>query len=404
MSIYLARQPIFDRNRNVIAYELLHRSDEENYYKAEDGDQASSEVIANALLNIGLERLTRGRRAYINFTRQLLENNTALLLPKEQVMIEILEDIEFDEPLRAICSELRKAGYSLALDDYANCENNFSLLDLADVVKIDFQMIEPSRRAQFMSNFCHRQNKLLAEKVETLDEFSEAKTLGFDYFQGYFFCKPVMISTKSISANRLAVFRLMKEIHNPEMDFDLVEAVIKQDSTLAYKLLRCINSLVYATRLPIKSIRQALTLLGQKELIKWASLVCLHTAGDDKPDELMVTALSRARFCESLALKAGLKEQRAEFFLTGLFSLLDTFLDQPMADILEELPLVEGVKDALLDKPGEHKNVLDMALYYERGAFDRSFAVARREYALDEIAVTNCYLDSLALSDELMWS
>ena len=401
MSIYLARQPIFDRNQNVVAYELLHRSSEINQYTAGDGDQATSELIANVFLNMGLESITRGKRAFINFTKQLLESDTVLLLPKEHITIEILENIEPDEDIIATCKRLRESGYSLALDDYTGNEDGGykTLLGLSEVVKIDLHKLKLSDRAQLDRIIKNKKNTFLAEKVETVDDFNKAKALGFELFQGFFFCKPVMLSGKSISASQVHTIRLLQEIYRPELDYDRIEALIKEDLTLSYKLLRCINSLVYAIRMPINSIRQAIVLLGQKELIKWASLACLHTAGNDKPDELMVTALCRAKFCESIALSAGLTKQSSEYFLIGLFSLLDTFFDRPMAEILAELPLAEEVKETLLGKPGKYKSALEIALFYESGDFNSAYELAASEYGLNRDKIASCYLDAIKLAD-----
>ncbi len=401
MDIYLARQPIFDRYKNVVGYELLHRSSEINAYTAVDGNLATSELISNVFFNIGLEKITRGKTAFINFTKQLLESETVLLLPKEHVTIEILEDIEPDEEVIEACRNLRKSGYTLALDDYTGRgdKDYRTLLALSDIVKVDLQNLEPSDRSRIGRMINDKKKTFLAEKVETIDDFNSAKELGFDLFQGFFFCKPVMLSSKSISASELRTIRLMQEIHRPEVDFDQIEALIKEDLSLSFMLLRCVNSLVYAIRMPVNSIRQAIALLGQKELIKWISLACLHTVGKDKPDELMITALYRAKFCESIALSAGLKQQSSEYFLTGLFSLLDTLFDRPMAEVLDELPLTEAVKEALLGKPGRYKSALEIALFYEQGDFSRACELAKSEYELDKEELARFYLDALQLAD-----
>ena len=401
MSIYLARQPIFDCNQNVVAYELLHRSSEINRYTAADGDRATSELIANVFLNMGLENITRGKKAFINFTKQLLASDTVLLLPKELVTIEILEDIEPDEEVIAACKRLRESGYSLALDDYTGNEDSGyrALLDLSEVVKVDLHKMELSNQAQVEAIIKNKKNTFLAEKVETIDDFNKAKTVGFSLFQGFFFCKPVMLSGKSISASQQRTINLLQEIYRPEVDFDRIEALIKEDLTLSYKLLRCINSLVYAIRMPVKSIRQAIALLGQKELIKWASLACLHTVSEHKPDELMVTALCRARFCEAIAISAGMNEQSSEYFMTGLFSLLDTFFDRPMEDVLAELPLDKEVEETLLGRAGKYKSALEIVLFYENGDFNKAYVLAASEYGLDREKLAFCYFDAIKLAD-----
>lgn len=403
MDIFLARQPIFNRNQTVIAYELLHRSCSKNYFMGTDGDIATSELISNAFLDIGLDRITRGKRAFINFTKKLLEDETALFLPKDAVAIEILEDVEPDAAALAACKKLRQLGYTLVLDDCDCNMENRAFLDLVDIVKVDFQRVKLQDRPKMMSFFKSKSYKLLAEKVETVEDFGLAMESGFDLLQGYFFCKPVIVTGRGIAANKLQSMRLLQEIYKNEMDFDTIERLIKEDATLSYKLLRCINSLAYATRFKISSIRQAMALLGQKEIIKWASLACLHTLSSDKPNELLVTAIARAKFCESIAIAAKLKDSSSEYFITGLFSLLDTFLDRPMEEILKELPLAEKIKRALLSVPGGYRKVLDIFLLYERGYFDEAFEIAIRDFNVDDVTVMKCYLDSIDLAD-IKWA
>ena len=399
MDIFLARQPIFNRNQHVVGYELLHRSCSKNYFMGIDGDLATSELISNAFLDIGIDKITRGKRAFINFTRKLLEDETALFLPKNSVAIEILEDVEPENTVLDACKKLKKLGYTLVLDDCDFTNNCEEFLDLVDIVKIDFQRVKIQNKAGISSFFSGRDNKMLAEKVETVKDYNMAMDYGFDLMQGYFFCKPVVLSSKGMPANKLQSMRLLQEIYKQEMDFDKIEKLIKEDASLSYKLLRCINSLAYATRFKISSIRQAMALLGQKEMIKWASLACLHSLSSDKPDELLITAIARARFCETMALEAKLEGKSSEYFIIGLFSLLDTFLDRPMEEILEELPLMEEIKEALLLFPNEYRVPLDIFLLYERGYFDEAFELAVKEYELDDVTVMRSYLSAIEMAD-----
>jgi len=402
VNIYLARQPIFDRRQKVIAYELLYRAGEENYNPEEDSDLATSEVISNSFLNIGLERITRGKKAFINFTKHLLDDEVVLLLPKELVAVEITEDIEPDQKMIAACRKLHKKGYNLILDDFNMDSKCMSLLDVIDIIKVDFQETSEADRMKILDFFADSNKKLLAEKVETAREYGEAMSGGFDYFQGYFFCEPAIVIGKDIPSTKLQNLRLLQEIYKPEMDFDQVERLIKQDPSLSYKLLRFINSVAFPVRFPIRSIRQAIALLGQQEMIKWASLVALRNVGYDKPDELLVTAVSRAKFCESMASCTSLKERSADLFLTGLFSLLDTFLDQPMDDILRNLPLDTDIKKALLGEQCDFYNILELVQLYERGAWEKAFEIARNNYSLDEVEIMSYYLEALELAD-LAW-
>lgn len=399
MLIYVARQPIFDRRQKVYAYELLYRAGEENYNPESDGNLATSEVITRSFLSIGLDKLTRRKKAFINFTKELLDNETAFLLPKELVAIEITEDIKPDSKTVLACEKLKKEGYTIVLDDYAQHSASRNLLQYTDLVKIDFQTTDFMARKDMIDSLRESRKKLIAEKVETVEEYGDAMAGGFDYFQGFFFCEPAVITSKEIPSTKLHNLRLLQEIYRPDMDFDQIEMLIKQDPSLSYKLLRFINSVAFPVRFPIRSIRQAMALLGQKEIIKWASLVALRNVGYDKPDELIVTAVSRAKFCESMALATSLKKRSADLFLTGLFSLLDTFLDKPMETILSELPLDDDIKDALTGSPGDLRKILDLVLLYEKGAWDKAFAIASSDYNLDEVEVMSYYLESLELAD-----
>ncbi len=402
MNIYVARQPIFDRRQKVIAYELLYRTSEENINLETNASLATSEVISSSFLNIGLDKITRRKRAYINFTKQLLEDGTAYLLPHDLIAIEITENINPDQNTIEACKKLHKDRYSLVLDDFNMDSRCLPLLEVVDIVKVDYQGTDEAQRSGIVDFFKGRKQKLVAEKVETVHEYGDAMASGYDYFQGFFFCEPTIVIGKEIPSTKMQNLRLLQEIYKSEMDFDCIEVLIKQDPSLSYKLMRFINSVAFPLRFPIRSIRQAIALLGQKEMIKWVSLVALRNVGYDKPDELIVTAVSRAKFCELMAKVTNLEDRSADLFLAGLFSLLDTFLDQPMEAILAELPLAEEIKAALLGEPGEFKDILDMVLLYEQGSWDKAFDIAARRYHLDEVEIMSYYLESLELAD-LAW-
>jgi c-di-GMP-related signal transduction protein len=399
VNVYLARQPIFDRQQKVFAYELLYRASEENYNPEADGTLATSEVISGSFMNIGLEKITRRKKAFINFTRQLLEDETAFLLPKDMVAIELLEDSKPDRSTLDICEKLYESGYSLVLDDFDLSSDFKDILHIVEIVKIDYRKTDLQERSEIIDFLKGKKIKMLAEKVETVEEYADAMSAGYDYFQGYFFCKPTVFIGRDIPGTKMQNLRLLREIYKPEMDFDYVELLVKQDPSLSYKLLRFINSVAFPLRFPIRSIRQAMALLGQQEMIKWASLVALRNVGYDKPDELIVAAVSRARFCEMMGKAARMEHRATDLFLTGLFSLLDTFLDQSMELILKELPLDEDIKRALLGEGGDFRTILDMVLLYEKGSWEKAFEIGAKQYNLDEIEIMSYYLESLELAD-----
>ena len=267
MDYYVARQPIFDLHQAVYAYELLYRSGEaNNFYTGTDGDKASLQVITNSVLIIGLDTLTRGRKAFINFTKNLLEQEVATTLPKDFLVVEILENIEPDEKVLESCRKLKDLGYLLALDDFVYDPKYDPFLELADIVKVDFLVTQGDERRKIVERLGHRGIKFLAEKVETREDFAMAQKYGYIYFQGYFFEKPVIVSGKDIPALKHTYIQLLREVNQPTLDIDKVENIIKEEVSLSYKLLRFMNSVAFGFRNEIRSIKQALVLLVPKRI------------------------------------------------------------------------------------------------------------------------------------------
>lgn len=400
MNVYVARQPIFDRQKNVFGYELLYHSGSDNFFPDIDGTKATAEVIVNSFVTMDFNSLTRGKRAFIKFTRQLLEEETALLFSPASLVVQILETAPDQMTLDA-CAKLKQKGYLIALDDIQKQSLSEPLLHLADIFKIDYQENPSHEREELLKYFNRFNAKLLAEKVETVEEYTDALESGFTYFQGYFFCEPVMVEGKQLSSSKLHNLQLIQEIYKREMNVDRLETLIKQDLTLSYQLLRFINSAAFQILVPLRSIRQAIALLGQKELSKWVSLMTLRGMGYDKPDELIITALSRGRFCEELAVLTGLKERSTDLFLTGLFSLLDAFLGQPMAVVIEELPLDKEIKAALLGQESPFSDIFDLVIFYEKRDWQSAGEIAAKLGLTDE-DMFSCYLNSVELSDVVL--
>lgn len=400
MDVFVARQPIFDRDQKVYGYELLYRSGTENYFQELDGDKASLEVIRNSLSVIGIEKLTSRKKFFINFTRNLLLNQTAHLLPKEFAVVEILEDVKIDQPLVQACRKLKHQGYILALDDFVlqGNENN-QLLDLAEIIKVDFRAAGDRERETIVNRIGReRQVKFLAEKTETQEEFDNAVQMGYQYFQGYFFSKPVIISRKDIPGYKINYLRILSELNKPGSDFEVVRQVIQRDPSLTYKLLQYINSAYFRFQREISSIKQALVLLGEKEVRKWASLTIMVHLAKDKPEEVLRVALLRARLCEELGVKAGMKQQGSELFLMGMFSLMDVLLGRSLEEILEDIPLSETVKKALSGCPNRYKAIFDLAVGYERGNWERSIDSAAAA-GVDAEAIPAVYAAAIQWAD-----
>lgn len=394
MNVFVARQPIFDTKQKVIGYELLYRLSDENHFHGQDGDRATTEVIANSFLLIGLEDLTGGKRAFINFTQNLLTSDVAYSLPKELVAVEILEDVEVSAELVAACRKLKKSGYMLVLDDFVIKPEFAPLMEMADMIKVDFLNSVYEERLELARWFGPKKVTLLAEKVETREAFEEAIKMGYSCFQGYFFSKPVILSGKDISVYKMNFLQVLSEINRSETDFGRIENIIKRDVSLSYKLLKYINSAAYGFRTRITSIKHALVMLGMTEVKKWISLIALREMVDDKPGEIMTSSIIRAKFGELLAPVIGFGEQSAELFLMGIFSMLDAIVDRPMHVVVKDLPISEEIKTALLGEQNSYRDVFDLIVAYEKGDWDEFERYVAR-FRINEGVVPQIFFQSL---------
>jgi len=398
---FIARQPIFNRQKEVVAYELLFRAGIENSFDGyADGDNASSRTLLDSFLLFGMKELTGGKRLFINFTRNLLLSDMVTAFPREMLVIELLESIKPEPEILTACKHLKECGYQMALDDFVFQEEFLPLMDFMDIVKVDFQDTAEKERKQIFKKVNSQHIQFLAEKVETMEEFSQASEMGYDLFQGYFFSKPTMVSTKDIPSVKVNMLRLLNRIYQKDVNFLEIEDIIKKDVSLAYKLIRFINSAAFGLHLEVHSIRHVLNLLGINELRKWMSLVVLSQLSHDKPEELMTNSIIRARFCELIADNIQLKKRGPELFLMGLFSLIDAFFERPMEEILDELPLSIDVKLALIDQSGIFGHVLRLVENYEKGAWDDIFNIAS-QLKLPEEVIPEMFFESIVWANAL---
>ncbi len=397
-NLHIGRQPIYDRQLGVVAYELLYRDDDHNRARAMDGDTASSQVIINTFLEIGLENLVGKHQAFINLTRSFLLDTAFLQFPKEQMVLEVLEDVTLDAEMLAALQRLSKEGYTIALDDFVFHEAARPALEIADIVKIDVLALSVEAVQEHVALLKRYNLKLLAEKVETHEMLGQCKAWGFDYFQGYFLSHPKIVQGRRAPAMRLTALRTLGILQNPSLSFASLEEIVVQDVTLSYKLLRYINSAAAGLPRKVDSIHQALVIVGTNCIRMWATLLVLSNV-DDKPTSLMTTALTRAKMSELLAHAMGLKDLQT-FFTVGLFSTLDALLDQPLNEILEALPLSDAVKDALLHQQGVHGNVLHTVLSYEKN--EQQEQIQRLDLAPDSIR--DAYLGAIKWADEISGS
>ncbi len=376
MEIYVARQPIFDKNRKVFAYELLFRHSMENFMPKVDGDLATSSVLSSSFLNLGLESLSGGRNVFINFTKNLILSLIPLMFPPKDTIVEILETIEpLDDVLEA-CGQLKKKGYRLALDDYIFESVHTPFLEFADIVKVDF-MAMPLDEIKKRISGIPGNITLLAEKIETWDEFRAAIAMGFTLFQGYFFCKPEVVKGKEVPATSMTLLGIMKEVNNKELDFEKVTEIISRDVSISYKLLRYINSAFFKRVNEITSIKSALVYLGQDELRRFMSVILMSNLAASSTPELAIASCVRARFCERLGDIGKQDKAHQELFTLGLFSLIDAILDQPMEKIMENLPLSDMIREALINKRGPLSSYLNLVIAFEKGDWKRLDSQAR---------------------------
>lgn len=392
--LFIARQPIYNRTQHVYGYELLYRRTEDNTADVTDGDAATSQVILNAMTEIGLENLVGGRSAFVNLTRGFIVGKYPLPLPSRQIVIEILEDVDIDAELISGIKWLVKQGYTIALDDFIYRDPVLPLLDLAHIIKIDVQAISEDKlrdHVTALKEYSHL--KLLAEKIEIPEEYELCRELGFDYFQGYFFSRPKVIRRTRLPSNQLALMQLLAEVQRPDANIPKLETMISQDVGLSYKLLRYINSAFFGLPKPVESIQRAVVFLGIKVIQKWATLLVLARV-EDKPAELMITAVVRAKMCEILA-KAVNYQAEDTCFTVGLLSVLEALLDMPMEKVLGMLSLTNEVNQALLRYEGVPGKLLELTLHYEFGEWDQL------QYPeLEEELILDAYLQAVAWASE----
>lgn len=399
MDVFVARQPIFDRHREVFAYELLFRSGMTNAFGQTDADEASMRVIADSFLRFGIAKITGGRPAFINFTRDTLVKGYATLLPKDAIVVEVLETVEPDDEVMEACRELKRLGYTLALDDFVCDDWSNPLVRYADIIKVDFRTTTGALRASLPRDIAQMKLKSLAEKVETREEFDEAVALGYTYLQGYFFSKPLVLAGKAVPGVRMRYLQVLQEINRPQLDYKQIEAAIKREPSLVHKLLRYINSVAYSFRVRIVSIRHALMLLGEDAVRKWASVVALAGLARDQPSELLVNALTRARFFEQVAESLEMDDRSQELFLMGLLSLLDAIIGRPLSELLADLPIAEDLKLALLGHRNRLRELFTCLVAYERGDWS-TFATYATKLKLDMGTIARCYLDAVVWATE----
>lgn len=391
--IFIARQPIYDRKLHVYAYELLYRGGEDNHANVIDGDDATSQVLVNALMDIGLPELVEQSLAFINLTERYIVEGLPPSLVQDSVVLEVLEDIKPTEAVIKGLEKLKADGHMIALDDFVCDDENLALVELADIIKIDLLALPGTTLAEQVKKLRPMGVRLLAEKVETPEEFEYCKALGFEYFQGYFFCKPNIVKGAHTPSSRMAIMQLMAKLQDPDLEFSELQALVSQDVSLSYRILRYINSAHFSLGKKIESIQKAISFLGLNTIKTWVTILAMSSI-DDKPYELILTALIRAHMCEKLSANTSVSADNA--FTVGLFSALDAFIDKPLDEILDALPLSDELNHALLEQRGELGGMLSVVLSYERGQWND---VASFHY--DGSDLRDAYLSSIRWASEI---
>lgn len=388
----LARQPIFNRKMQVVAYELLCRSTEMTDGKFDDGDMASSQVLLHTFTELSINSVVGNHQAYINFTRTLLL--TPPPFDRKQLVVEVLEGQTIDAQMLHSLKTLREQGYTIALDDFELTEETKGLVPYADIIKLDVLCLSAEQLVDHIAYLKPLGITLLAEKVETYEMLEFCKEAGFDLFQGYFLARPKIIKGRKITENKQAVLQLLSVLHDPDVALEKVERLISRDPMLSYKLLRMVNSAAFALPRTIESLRQAITLLGLNIIRNWVNLLAMANLGD-KPMELSIAALTRARMCEVIAAKMNNKQRQDTFFTVGLLSTLDAFMDAPLETLLGNISLSTQLNEALLNHLGDEGKVLDIVEHYEHAEWDKIDWDYLQTRNINPETLSHIYVDAL---------
>lgn len=396
MEVLLARQPIFNRANEVYGYELLYRDSHENFYTGTDDNKATAELINNAYLLTQLSDISGGKKVFINFYEDLLVEEVPTLMPKEDTVIEILETVKPTPRVIQACKNLKRYGYTLALDDFVYRSEFEPLIDLVDIIKIEFTM-DKHKQEMIMNRY--KNNKLfLAERIETREEYEEAHAMGYHFFQGYFFSKPVIVSGEKEMKFNPVLLQMIAAIDDKYFDYQKATQIIERDVGLSYQLLKLVNTVGREAIYEIYSIKQALVRLGIDEIRKWLYVLLLQQVEAKELNELVANSLVRAKFMEQVAKHAKMSKKHLELFMLGLFSNIDKVLNKPMADCLDEIQLSRDVRQALLGVDNELTKILTCVEHFERGEWD---ILSERCSFINEDDVMDQYIKAIKWANEI---
>jgi len=397
---FLARQPILTKERNLFAYEILSRYGPENFCRATPGSALSVNAMDELFL-MGIRTMTDGMPAFMNCTREFLLQDFLTLMPRETVVGEILEDVTPDVEVIAACRRMKDLGYRLALDDFCDAPEMQPLLEFADFVKVDVLLMSVPAQEKLVEQCKRRGIPTIAEKVETDQQFRICRELGYDYFQGYFFCRPQVVERRSVPANKTVYLELLQAANEPDFNLHKISMIFKRDVSLSYRLLRYLNSAAFSFRTEIHSIPHALSLLGERSMRKWISLVSVAALGDGVADSLLRLPLLRAMFCELIGQKVGMIRETNELFLLGLLSVMDALLNVPMSMVLQDIKVDEEIAKALQGQASRYRPIFEVVLDYESGTWGQ-LAESCGHIGLHENFLPDLYLRSVRWVSEIL--
>lgn len=402
MDIYVARQPIFTIEKNIFGYELLFRLGLENAFPDIDGDIATSNVLANTFFSFEFKEILGDKPGLINFTKELILQKTPLLFPQQHIIIEVLENIEPDKDIIEALELFKEKGFNIALDDFIYHEKFKPMMELCRIIKFDLFETPLESLSEIVRDIQTNYDiTLLAEKVETYEEFKLAKEMGFKLFQGYFFAKPEILSKKEISSNQVIKLKLISEAGRKELDLNKIGDMIKKDVAVSFKLLKFINSAYFNRPTPINTIKDAITFLGVDELRKFINVVAVSDLNENKPNELIRASVIRARMCEQCGSIIKTHFTTDELFTLGLFSSMDAMLDSEMEQILKNISFSDKIKTALLGQDKNFKKIVNIVINFEKGSWDSSFYKIISNTPIEK-KLPEFYLDAIRMADSFL--
>jgi EAL and modified HD-GYP domain-containing signal transduction protein len=396
---FISRKPILDIRKNAYAYELLYRPHVDDGLGPCDSDDELTQTTSDICMFLRTEPVTRWKRVFVKAQPEFLLSKHWRMLPKEHAVIEFANLSEATPEAMVASKELKQDGFGLAVNVSVEGQLMMPLLEMVDFIKVDMLSAPAITQSELPKHFASRGKLFVADRIESEESFRLAREMGYHFFQGSFLSRSAKLGLKKVPSLKMHYLRLIQELQKPQVDFNRVEAVIKKDLSLSFSILRYLNSAAFGTSKEIHSIRQAMALLGEKAIKKWVSLLALAEMAKDKPEELIIQAATRGRFCESLASSVGLGDRREELFLMGLFSMLDAILDCDLEDALRGMPLAADIKGALTGTENQFRDVYEYIHAYEDGKWHRVSAYAAK-LATDEAILPEIYINAVNWVDE----